>query len=144
MPRYPRDPKPWLKTVYGGNKPRWDEAKAQCRETLLEWAKDRKPGTYTDLIRHVPAIDWPDGAHTHSGRQIGMLLGQVAVEELDELEDRPLLSALVFGQESNRPGQGYWDLMTELGVAVPDSDDAQDRLWWAELDRVYATFGVGD
>lgn len=140
MPKYPSDPKPWVDTIYG-DKRAWNEAKAQCRDTLLGWAAEARYGSYSELIRHVTAIEWPDGAHTHGGRQVGMLLGQVSLEELDEIEDRPRLSSLVVGQDDDMPSGGYWNLLEELGIEVPKAADDRAVLWAQELGHVFDHFG---
>src|SRR6185436_5672240 len=87
----------WATTPYDGYSSEWDEAIAQCRNALYEWAAAKKTGSYTELVQLVTAIPWPEGPHTHRGRQIGRLLGQVSINELDTHDDRPLISALVVG-----------------------------------------------
>ena len=99
MARYPAKVGAWATRPYGGDAAASEEAKRQCRATLYEWAAAQHPGTYTELVHRVTAIEWPDGAYTHHGQQMGYLLGQVSLEELVTDEDRPVLSSLVIGAE---------------------------------------------
>ena len=84
--RPPVAPK-WATSSYGNDDFAWDEAKRECRAALHEWCARRAPHLYVDLIERVTAIPWPPG--DHSSGQLGYLLGQVSLEELDSTEDRP-------------------------------------------------------
>ena len=126
---------------YGPDSIAWDEAKRQCRALLLGWAREGRFGTYSEVAQAVSAIDWPEGAYTNHGQQIGYLLGQVSVEELDAVEDRPILSALVIGQEQGMPSQGFWSLLVELDVGSFDSDLARMEFWVKEFRRACGYFG---
>src|SRR4051812_1052843 len=134
MARYPANPGRWATTVYGGNEDAWEEAKAQCRRALYRCAADCTPRTYTELTLEVTAIPWPDGAYTHAGQQMGFLLGQVSLEELDRVEDRPLLSSLVIGKDEGMPSMGYWTFRRDLGVQSPISDLERLELWTKEFE----------
>lgn len=107
MAYYPAKPGAWVFKTYGGYGNAWDEAKAQARRTLYGWAVAGEARTYTELVQTVTAIPWPEGAYTHSGQQVGRLLGQVSIEELSPLEDRPLLSSLVINLEANASIGGF-------------------------------------
>ena len=118
MARYPATLLPWVTEDYGPDADAWNEAKRQARTVLHEWASAGRFGSYSELAKRVTAIPWPEGAYTHRGRQMGRLLGQVSLEELDRTEDRPLLSALVIGQEEGMPSGGFWSLLAEIGLTV--------------------------
>jgi hypothetical protein len=141
MARYPQDPLPWVTKSYGPDETAWEDAKRQARATLYRWASEGRYGTYTELIHEVTAIGWPDGAYTHHGQQMGMLLGQVSMEELDRVEDRPLLSALVVGKEEGMPSGGFWTLLEELGVQPPKTEMGRLELWAGEFARAVSHFG---
>jgi hypothetical protein len=106
----------WADRQYRGYGSDWDRAVSQCREVLLSWARANRPGTYTELTQMVTAIPWPEGAFTHEGSQMGHLLGQVSLDELDADEDRPVMSALVYGTDENMPSYGSWSFLAELGA----------------------------
>ena len=129
----------WATTRYGGYGVEWDEAVSQCRNALYHWAPAGQPRSYTDLARLVTAIPWPEGPHTHYGQQLGRLLGQVAINELDIQEDRPLISALVSGKVDNQPAEGFWSLLNDLGVPVGHAQ--RDEFWVKELLRCSEVYG---
>jgi len=146
MARRPRNPGAWVFESYGDDPGAWDLAKEQCRRALYRWASVERYGTYTDLTNTVTAIEWPDGAFTHHGKQIGFLLGQVSMEELDQVEDRPLLSALVVSQDDDRmPSGGFWTLLRdELLIPVPASRDDRQIVWAKELKAAFEYYGTRD
>ena len=141
MATHPDETPKWAVTPYGGDEAAWAEAKAQARGVLLRWAARHEPGTYTDLAREVTAIAWPEGAFTHHGQQMGVLLGQVSMDELDRASDIPLLSALVIGRDEGMPSSGYWAMCRELGLPVPVGDLARIEAWYREFDRACAYWG---
>lgn len=142
MARYPTKPGAWASRPYGPDEDAWEEAKAQCRAALYEWAAAGSPRSYTDLTKRVTAIEWPEGAFTNHGQQMGWLLGQVSLEELVRTEDRPVLSSLVIGQEEGMPTGGYWTfLRDELAADVPASDLARLELWYTEWKAACAYYG---
>jgi hypothetical protein len=141
------DPLPrWAAASYGGAADAWDLAKRQCRDTLFFWAREARFGTYGELSRRVTAIAWPEGPHTLDGRQIGLLLGQVALAELVPDEDRPLLSALCVlgsGDDQGLPSDGFWDFCVDLNVEVGPSKEARERFWVHEFTRCLKRWGSG-
>ena len=77
----PRELSKWVENTYGHDSSEWEKAKEQAREGLIEWARRYDPGTYSELADKVTAIEWPQGAYTQFGGQIGHLLGQISAEE---------------------------------------------------------------
>jgi hypothetical protein len=71
MAMYPTPTPSWATKSYGPDDTAWELAKRQCKDVLLEWARAGRYGTYTDLMRRITAIPWPEGAHTHHGQQMG-------------------------------------------------------------------------
>lgn len=143
MARLPRPLPRWANTIYGDDENGWEEAKAQCARTLHAWSADRSLGSYTDLVRHVTAIDWPDGPHTHEGTQMGYLLGQVSLAELDAVADRPLISALVVAMDSGRPSHGFWAFCRDVGLAdAVSTPDRREEFWLTEVQRCWAVYGA--
>lgn len=141
MARLPQPLPTWAATDYLGDAIAWADAKRQCKTTLYEWARSGEPQTYTELTQRVTAIPWPEGAHTHEGGQLGFLLGQVSLEELDRNEDRPLISAMVIDKMDNMPSGGFWALCEELEIPVAKSRDARERFWLSEVVACRATYG---
>jgi hypothetical protein len=85
----------------------------------------------------VTAILWPPGDHSRG--QLGWLLGQVSLEELDSTEDRPVISSVVYGRE-NEPSPGYWRLLGEdLEIHVPAAGRVD--FWQKEMERCFEVYG---
>ena len=144
MARLPRKLPRWYNTIYGGDEDAWEEAKAQCLRTLRACAAKRDVCTYGDLASRVDAITWPDGPHTHEGSQMGYLLGQVSLEQLDIETDRPLISALVVEKDSQRPSHGFWAMCRELGLdEAVSTESRREEFWLGEIDRCWKVYGTG-
>lgn len=130
----------WATSSYGNDDVAWEEAKRQCRDALYEWCARQEPHSYTDLIARVTAIPWPPG--DHSSGQLGYLLGQVSLEELDSADDRPVISSVVIASGKNEPSHGYWALLEgDLGTHVPSA--GRETFWLKELYRCFEVYGRG-
>jgi hypothetical protein len=131
-------PPSWYGKAYGNyTQGEWDEAVRRTREILAGWARREHVGSYSSFIDELRLLDWPDGAHTHHGSQVGKLLGDASVEEW--LEDRPLLTALVIVQDKGDPGEGFYGLVEELtGTAARADTDSRLRAWSAEVERCFS------
>jgi hypothetical protein len=137
--RPPVTPK-WATSSYGNDDLAWDEAKRECRGALHDWCARQEPHAYSDLIARVTAITWPLG--DHSSGQLGYLLGQVSLEELDSTEDRPVISSVVIASGKNEPSHGYWALLEDdLGIRVPAA--GREAFWLKELVRCFEVYGRG-
>jgi hypothetical protein len=136
----PRVTPRWATSCYGNDDLQWEEAKRECRDALHEWCARQEPHVYIDLITRVTAIPWPPG--DHSSGQLGYLLGQVSLEELDSTEDRPVISSVVRASVKNEPSHGYWAFLEEtLGIRVPAA--GRDAFWFKEMDRCFEVYGRG-
>ena len=134
MARYPLIEPKWATLTEGHEAAAWDEAKRQCCRVLYGWAHAGRFGIYSELCRLVTAVPWPEGAFTHGGGQVGTLLGQVSLDELDRVEDRPVLSALVVSSEEGMPSDGFWRFINRtLGIDVGNSPNARLEFWVAEF-----------
>jgi hypothetical protein len=133
-PMTPRELPKWVENTYGHDPSEWGEAKEQAREVLIEWARRYDPGTYGELVDRVTAIEWPEGAFTQFGGQIGHLLGQISAEEW--VERRPLLSALAVLKGADEPSGGFYRLCAELpDVNLPAGKEARYEFWLQEVKR---------
>jgi hypothetical protein len=93
--------------------------------------------TYAELIHQLTEIPWPPG--DHASGQLGYLLGQVSLEELDVTEDRPVISSVVRSSR-NEPSQGYWGFVErDLAIRVPTS--RREEFWLEEMNRCFAVYG---
>jgi hypothetical protein len=130
----------WATSSYGNDDLAWEEAKRECRDALYEWCGRQEPHAYSDLMARVTAIPWPPGDHSRG--QLGCLLGQVVLEELDSAEDRPVISSVVFDSRENEPSHGYWAfLKDDLGIRVPAA--GRNDFWDKELVRCFEVYGRG-
>jgi hypothetical protein len=125
----------WYSKPYGNDPGAWESAIVQCRTLLVGWARNSQVRTYSHVTDEVNALDWPQGAFTHRGSQIGRLLGDVCVGEW--LEDRPLLSAIVISAEKGLPGKGFFNLARELRELSGNTRDEELEYWQAEVRRCH-------
>ena len=143
MARRPKQMPPWVDHVYRGDEQAWEDAKRECRTMLYAGAAAGRPVEYQaltkELERRVPALRWDHGPGTDYGSQLGYLLGQVAMEELQPDEDRPVISALAVGSD-NKPGTGFWDLCSGLGLSIGGSEAARYEFWVKEMNASIAFY----
>lgn len=110
---------------YGIDDLEWDELLRHATEVLTEVARGRGMITYGDLsrmlARRVPStpLDPHYGPMPH-------LLDEVNRHVRERQPDAPLLTALVVGADTNRPGGGFFKLAEDLGYSVVDRD-----VFWA-------------
>jgi hypothetical protein len=141
MAKLPSILPPWAAKPYGHDENAWSQARNQCRQALFGWAAAGECHYYSDLVPLISAISWPEGAYTHGGLQMGYLLGQVSLAEIDPVVDRPLLSALAISKADNMPSSGFWSLLEELGVLTGTSYSDREKFWNSELKRCFAVYG---
>ena len=89
------------------------------------------PVTYTDVIRKFPDLP-PLGAQWKS-HPLCSIFGEL--DDEDHRRGRPFRTALVYAKETTRPGQGFFQAMTDLrGKTILKSE--QDKVWNDELRAV--------
>ena len=135
-----KKPPKWYGQGYG-DLAGWDRAVNQCRALLVERARLGITATYSEVAQTADAIPWPEGAHTHEGRQIGYLLGEVSVGEW--LQDRPLLSAIVVYADRPVPGEGFHNLAEELGFLPVRNKETEEVFWGQEREKCFRCWGIG-
>lgn len=97
-------------------------------EKLQEKARSRGITSYKEIAL-LTGIDTSD---RHFAIRVGELLDQV--NHAEYAAGRPLLSAVVMGQDSDMPGEGFFGCASRLGRY-----SGGDKLayWLDELNRVY-------
>jgi hypothetical protein len=107
----------------------------QVGQYLEGQAKAAKPVTYSEVIRTFPDLP-PLGPHWKS-HPLCAIFGDLDNE--DRIKQRPFRTALVFAKETGRPGQGFFDTMTNLRhMTILKSE--QDSVWTTELKAVIAFY----
>ncbi len=102
---------------------------------LEDQAKLGTPITYTDVIRKFP--DLPPLTAAWRSHPLCGIFGEL--DDEDNVKRRPFRTALVFAKETGRPGQGFFDTMTNLrGKTILKSE--QDQVWTGELKALIAHY----
>ena len=100
------------------------------RQRLIETARRR------DVIYYRPVADLlgiADGVRLDHCRELIQALDDISTYE--HQNGRPLLSVVVIGQETNRPGKGFFTMAGRNGVQRAGQDD--DAFFNVELKRAY-------
>jgi hypothetical protein len=102
---------------------------------LEQQAKLGTPITYTDVMKKFPDLP-PLGPHWKS-HPLFSIFGEL--DDEDHVKGRPFRTALVYAQETTRPGQGFFDTITSLrNKTILKSE--QDKVWPDELKAVIAHY----
>lgn len=110
----------------------FDKAKAECQRILIRRAKAKQlPINYKSLALSLLSINYPfeDDPVMHA---LACIAGELSITEF--IQSRPLLSAMVINKDTQRPGQGFFNLARDLGCNVIDDD----TFWSNELNRIYS------
>lgn len=108
----------------------WERAVDELTQLLADVAHRGCTTTYSEVTPKLRTIRLgPDSYAFHA------LLGDVSRRAFDE--GAPLLSVVVIGKETGRPGNGFIDLARELGFNVPNDWDGEERFWLSQLDQVH-------
>ena len=106
---------------------KWDKAKSEAKEALVERAKVRGMIPYSDLVTSINAIN----LQAHDPR-LFQLLGEVSSEE--DAAGRGMLTVIVVHRSGDmQPGPGFFELAKELGR---DTSDIL-QCWIKELHHVH-------
>jgi hypothetical protein len=98
-------------------------------------AKIGTPITYGQVIKQFP--DLPALGPYWKSHPLCSMFGEL--DDEDHIKGRPFRTALVFGIETLRPGQGFFDTITHLrNQTVLRSE--QEKVWRKELDAVIAYY----
>ena len=115
--------------TFGYPPARWQDAKEEARRAMILTASHEQLMTYADLVEGIAAIHFQP--HDFN---LFHLLGQISTSEKNS--GRGMLSAVVVTAEDQAPGQGFFKLAKELGIAFDD----QTEFWATELKVVYTTW----
>ena len=110
----------------------------QVFQTLVSLAKNRKKISYQVLSDQCGL--GLDMRFEHHRDQIGKLLGAISTQEHEQ--HRPLISVLVFRDDKNIPGKGFFKLANRLGkFAGSRNYNAKHHFFVNELQATYRFWG---
>lgn len=121
-----------MTTKYGYSLDKWEQAKKEMREILIERAKVRGLIPYSELAAQIKAIQIRPESYAFAA-----MLGEISTEE--DKAGRGMLSVIVVHKSGDmQPGPGFFELAKELGR------DTSDILacWVAELKKVHAYWSL--
>lgn len=95
---------------------------------LEERARIGEPITYSQVIAQFPEL--PQLTAAWRSHPLCDMFGELDRE--DERQKLPFRTALVVGQKSGRPGQGFFDTITKLRNQ-PISKSQRDEVWSKEF-----------
>lgn len=111
---------------YGFLETQWEAAKQEAKNILIEYAKDQKMISYSNLSSRIHSVQ----IEAHDPR-LAHMLGEISREE--SKEGRGMLSVLVVHKYGDqRPGKGFFDLARTLGKKFRNHDE----FWSNELKTV--------
>lgn len=116
-----------MTTKYGYPVQKWDEAKRELRQALVERAGRGGTIAYSELVGRVEAIRLEPDSFA-----LAHMLGEVSEEE--DAAGRGMLSVIVVHKDGDmQPGPGFFQLAKKLGRDVAD----KTTCWVQELRRVH-------
>jgi len=100
---------------YGYTDPTWEKAIKQVARALREAARTEEDVSYTELVSRLDAVD----LEPHDPR-LTRLLDDTA--QAYRPKAGCLITALAINKSTGRPGGGFFDLASRLGLDVSDRD----------------------
>ena len=102
---------------------------------LEQQAKLGAPINYIDVVRNFPGL--PPLTGVWKSHPLCAIFGDLDIE--DDRHKRPFRTALLFGKESGRPGDGFYEMIEKLrGVSVGTRQ--RDKVWTDELKALLAYY----
>lgn len=102
------------------------------RKRLIEVARSERTTSYAQVAPLVGIDLGTDWGWVQIGRELG------AICWYEDKQDRPMLSAVVGGQDGGLPGNGFFVLAKTLGKYNGKSNDEKYLFWAEELKQVFA------
>lgn len=91
---------------------------------------------YADIAN---IIGIPISHFSYMSSEIGRILGEISINE--NLNNRPMLSAVVIGKEKKKPGKGFFILAKQLCKLNYNATEKKETDFWKkELNDVYSTW----
>jgi hypothetical protein len=109
----------------------WEQAVTEIFDMLIGVARRRTTTTYSDVASRIQCVRLEPESHAFH-----WMLGDTSRRAFDA--GGPLLSVVVLGRETHRPGGGFFDLARDLGFEVGEDRDAEDLFWADQLEQVHA------
>lgn len=108
----------------------WNPRKEKCKKRikraytiLKEEARSRGVITYGELMSKIGT----------SRGYIGLVLD--GINRIEHKQDHPILSAIVVKANTKMPGDGFFDLLVDLGLR--DKSKSKSEQWMELRDKVY-------
>ena len=102
-------------------------------EELKHLAKIKKPATYGEFGRKFGFL--PEDAHFENS-PLWSILGDFSILECEQ--GHPMISALIYRQDTNLPGMGFFKLAEELYPTLKlNTDEKRTKFYYAELNRLF-------
>ena len=118
------------------------------RSVLIDHAQRDREDPMTALLTYNQLCTEVGPGHgsypmvTPPFRGLGEALGHVSMYEVER--GRPMLTALVVQQDSQRPGAGFAQLGRQLGFAVGNTPQDEEAFWRAEVAEVVRVWAGDD
>jgi hypothetical protein len=107
---------------------RWDRATRELENALEVAARDQRLFTYTDLVSEITAFPLDPRSP-----ELARLLCERTSADVEA--DRPLLSSIVIGRRTNRPGKGFFQFARQYFRIEDD-----EVFWLGEVASVHDSY----
>ncbi len=114
--------------IYGDPKYRGKPIFCEVRNRLMEVARGEGTINYGEIAE---MMGLPTSGN-HMATETGRMLGEIC--DLENDDDRPMLSAVVVTVDNHIPGEGFFTCAEQLGRTVGD----KQTFWKNELQKVYS------
>lgn len=106
----------------------WTRATTELQTLLEAVAHQQRLVTYTDVVSEISAISM----EPRSTELARLMCERTAA---DAQEDRPLLSSIVIGRRTNRPGRGFFDFARKFFQF-----EDEETFWLTEVSAVHEAY----